>query len=132
MICLNCGKTIDDDLKVCPFCGSLTEAYEAVPSYYDTPAEEEAPAEELPDAAPDAEDDAQDFFDEDPVYASPKPEKPGRAPKFPAVGGGFNLATVLSAVSCLLSLLCLFMLLSLRGGRVRSLRSPECCWGWRS
>ena len=116
MICLNCGKTIDDDLKVCPFCGSLTEAYEAVPSYYDTPAGEDAPAADLPDAAPDAEDDARDFFDEDPVYAPPQPEKPGKAPKLPNIGGSFNLSAVLSAVSCLLSLLCLFMLLSLRGG----------------
>ena len=86
-----------------------------MPSYYDTPAEEDAPAADLPDAAPDAEDDAQDFFDEDPVYAQAKPEKPGKAPKFPNVGGGFNLSAVLSAFSCLLSLVCLFMLLSLRG-----------------
>ena len=26
MICLNCGKTVDDDVRVCPFCGALIEA----------------------------------------------------------------------------------------------------------
>ena len=112
MICLNCGKTIDDDLKVCPFCGSLTEAYEQAPAYYEAQAAE-PPAAELPDAAPDAEDDSQDYFDDDPVYGQPRPNRGPRAPKLPAVGS-LNLAAVLSAVACLLSLICLFTLLSLR------------------
>ena len=112
MICLNCGKTIDDDLKVCPFCGSLTEAYEEVPAYYETPADEE-PAVDIPDAAPDAEDDSKDFFDPDPVYPAAKPAAEGRAPRFSAA----SLAAVaLAALSCLLSLICLITLLSLRSG----------------
>ena len=44
MICLHCGKAIDDDLKVCPFCGNLVDAPEDAPAY-----EAEAPAD-LPDA----------------------------------------------------------------------------------
>ena len=32
MICLNCGKHVDDGVRVCPFCGALIEAEDAVPS----------------------------------------------------------------------------------------------------
>ena len=28
MICLNCGKEIDNDLRVCPFCGNLVEVFD--------------------------------------------------------------------------------------------------------
>ena len=115
MICLNCGKTIDDDLKVCPFCGSLTETYADGPAFYEEPAEQE-PAPSLPDE----EDNAQDFFDDDPVYGSGKPAAGGKAPGFRAPGGSL-LTTVLAAVSCLLSLICLFTLLSLRS----SVRNQE-------
>ena len=105
MICLNCGKAIDDDLKVCPFCGSLTESYEDAPAY-----EAEMPAAE-PNAASDP-DDGQDYFDEDPVYPEPrmsaaKGEKKAAFAVTPAL--------ILSAVSCLLSLACLLTLMSLRG-----------------
>ena len=113
MICLNCGKTIDDDLKVCPFCGSLTEAYEKVPAYYDTPAADQ-PAADIPDAAPDAEDDSQDFFDDDPVYGEARPA-PAKAPKF-SLSGGSLLAAIFSGIACLLSLICLITMLSLRSG----------------
>ena len=40
MICLNCGKEIDNDLRVCPFCGNLVEVFddsvyfEEAPSQY--------------------------------------------------------------------------------------------------
>ncbi len=109
MICLNCGKTIDDDLKVCPFCGSLTDSYEDAAPY----AESEAPAAQPVDyPAPDAEaDDGQDYFDEEPVYPEPRMrgEKGGDKPGF-----AVSPALILSAVSCLLSLICLLMIFSLR------------------
>ena len=104
MICLNCGKAIDDDLKVCPFCGSMTEGYNAAPSYG-----EGAPAD-LPAADPEPaqafDDDGQDFFDENPVY--PEPRKAGKLtrPALPAL--------VLSALACVFSLACLIMMISLR------------------
>ncbi len=104
MICLNCGKAIDDDLKVCPFCGSMTEGYNAAPSYG-----EGAPAD-LPAADPEPaqafDDDGQDFFDENPVY--PEPRKAGKLtrPALPAL--------VLSALACVFSLACLIMMVSLR------------------
>ena len=31
MICLNCGKHVDDDVRVCPFCGSVIADAEAAP-----------------------------------------------------------------------------------------------------
>ena len=109
MICLNCGKTVDDDLRVSPYCGSLTEAFDAAPYYSDdTPDEAAAPVN---DAIPEA-DDGQEFFDDDPVYREPR-KAGGRAAALP---GGLNLATILAAVSCLLSLICLLSVLSLRSG----------------
>ena len=108
MICLNCGKAIDDDLKVCPFCGSLTETYEDAPAYdAEIPAEEPAAFEDAP-ADPD---DGQDYFDENPVY--PEPRK--SAPK--AEGRSFFAVTptlILSALACVLSLICLLTLSSMR------------------
>ncbi len=105
MICLNCGKAIDDDLKVCPFCGSLIEAYADAPAY-----ESSAPAD-LPDADPEPEEpvDGQDYFDENPVY--PEPRQPGRGLKLPA---GSLAAMIFSVIACVLSLACLLMLLSMR------------------
>ena len=104
MICLNCGKAIDDDLKVCPFCGSMTDGYNAAPSYgggapADMPAADPEPAQAF-------DDDGQDFFDENPVY--PEPRKTGKLtrPALPAL--------VLSALACVLSLACLMMMVSLR------------------
>ena len=106
MICLNCGKAIDDDLKVCPFCGSLIEAYADAPAY-----ESAAPAD-LPGADPEPEEpvDGQDYFDENPVY--PEPRKPGKGFSIPSLSG--LPALVLSALACILSLACLIALLSLR------------------
>ena len=31
MICLNCGKHVDDDVRVCPFCGSVIADAEEAP-----------------------------------------------------------------------------------------------------
>ena len=109
MICLNCGKAIDDGLKVCPFCGSLTESYDEAPAY-----EAEMPAEE-PAVYPNAEadpDDGQDYFDEDPVY--PEPRMSGAKSEKKAAFA-VTPALILSILSCLLSLACLVTLMSMRG-----------------
>ena len=108
MICLHCGKAIDDDLKVCPFCGNLVDAPE------DAPADDAEVAADLPDADDPVvsnDDDGQDYFDENPVY--PEPRKPGKKLSLPALSG--PPALILSALACVLSLACLFTLLSLRG-----------------
>ncbi len=102
MICLNCGKAIDDDLKVCPFCGSMTDTYA-----------DESPAG-LPDADPVSEaapdpDDGQDYFDENPVY--PEARRGAGPIRLPA---GMP-ALIVSAVACVLCLACLVSILSLRG-----------------
>ena len=102
MICLHCGKAIDDDLKVCPFCGNLIETDENAPSY--------KRSADLPDADPAPAldpDDGQDYFDENPVY--PEPRKPRRG-----VSGSTLAALILSAIACGLSLACLLMVVSLR------------------
>ena len=107
MICLHCGKTIDDDLKVCPFCGNLVDVPDDTPDY------EAAPSVDSPDAnyPPDSNlDDGQDFFDENPVY--PEPRKPGKGFSIPSLSG--LPALILSALACILSLACLIALLSLR------------------
>lgn len=82
MTCLHCGKVIDDDLKVCPFCGGPNE----------------------PASDPD---DGQDFFDENPVY--PEPRKPGlklpSASSLPALVLS-GLACLLS-LACFITLLSL-------------------------
>lgn len=107
MICLHCGKTIDDDLKVCPFCGNLVDVPDDTPDY------EAAPSVDSPDAnyPPDSNlDDGQDFFDENPVY--PEPRKPGMGFSIPSLSG--LPALILSALACILSLACLIALLSLR------------------
>ena len=108
MICLHCGKAIDDDLKVCPFCGNLVDEPVQEAVY-----EADAPAD-LPDAdyPPESNiDDGQDYFDENPVY--PEPRKPGKKLSLPAMSGG--PALILSALACVLSLACLITMLSLRG-----------------
>ena len=107
MICLHCGKAIDDDLKVCPFCGNLVDLSDDTPDY------EAAPSVDSPDAnyPPDSNlDDGQDFFDENPVY--PEPRKPGKGFSMPSLSG--LPALILSALACILSLACLITLLTLR------------------
>jgi len=102
MICSNCGKAIDDDLKVCPFCGSLIEAPDSF--------EGAAPAENHDaDYASEPEvHDGQDYFDENPVY--PEPRKSGKQLFAPT---GLP-ALIFSAVACVMGLACLIMLFSLR------------------
>ena len=106
VICVNCGKVIDDDLRVCPFCGSFVEPSDDSP-YYENEIPEQPPVDR-PDEDPAP---VQDFYDDDPAYVEPKKARGGFS--LPA-GGGFSLATILSLVSCLLSLVCLISVLSLR------------------
>ncbi len=106
LICVNCGKVIDDDLRVCPFCGSFVEPSDVSP-YYENENSEQPPVD-LPDEDQSTE---REFFDDDPAYGEPKKARGGAS----LPGGGFALPTILSAVSCLLSLICLFTILSLRG-----------------
>lgn len=128
MICLNCGKEIDNDIRVCPFCGNLVEVFDDS-VYFDEPAPRYAEegyeegyahddnyAEDVSygedDYAEDdyAEDDyaEEEFVDDDPVYSS---RKKGKKFSVPAVSvpklPGLPLSTVLSVLCCVLSLVCL-------------------------
>ncbi len=104
MICMNCGKHVDDDVRVCPFCGSVIEA--AAPAAGDPAPEEDplpvivasrkaAPEEEIRPTRSEPE-----YGDEDEPRGS---------------GSFFNPAFILSLVSVILSVVCLVTLLSLRG-----------------
>ena len=111
MICLNCGKHVDDDVRVCPFCGALIEAEDAAPG-------ETAEADPMPINIPRREA-APDGFERlersEPV--APPPAAP--APK------GFPLITLgLAVLSLVLGLLCLLTLFSLRGA-VRELKTVQ-------
>ncbi len=108
MICLNCGKAIDDDLKVCPFCGSLTESYDAAPGYEDG-MNAAVPEAAEPEAEPGEE---RDYFDENPVY--PEAREPGKKPVLNLAGFSGLPALALAALACILSLACLVSLGSLR------------------
>ena len=122
MICLNCGKELDNDIRVCPYCGNLIEAiddseyYEETlepayvgESYEEGYAEDESYAQE--------QDYEQEFVDDDPVYGSAKKSKGfGKKfsmPKFSAPklsaprASGLPVHTVLSLACCLISLFCL-------------------------
>ena len=125
MICLNCGKEIENDIRVCPFCGNLVEIFddsvyfeEAAPKYaeggyeegyapVETYAEDENYGEEYSEDY-DEEGYEEEFVDDDPVYAKGRKGKKFSAPsismpKLPAL----PLSTILSAVCLLLSLVCL-------------------------
>ena len=92
MICLNCGKHVDDGVRVCPYCGCVVEPEEeALEPAQVRPSAQQTPAPE-------------------PVKA-PAPEPVGA----PAAKSGFGVGTLLSALSLLLSLLCLVMIFSVRG-----------------
>lgn len=111
MICLNCGKHVDDGVRVCPFCGALIEAEDAVPS-------EAAEADPLPINIPrrEVEDDGFERVEREEPY-SPPPAAP--APK------GIPLITLaLALLSLVLSLLCLLTIFSLRGA-VRELKAAQ-------
>ena len=111
MICLNCGKHVDDEVRVCPFCGALIEAEEASPAG----APEEDP---LPINISRREAEANGFERierSEPVSAPPA----APAPK------AFPLLTVgLAVLSLVLGLLCLTTVLSLRSA-VRELTAAQ-------
>ena len=122
MICLNCGKELDNDIRVCPYCGNLVEAFDDS-VYFEQPSElyseevyEEgyAPDEAYAENEDYGEEEAyeegyeDEFVDDDPVYAKGRKGKkismPSVSmPKLPAL----PLSTILSAVCLLLSLFCL-------------------------
>ena len=121
MICLNCGKELDNDIRVCPYCGNLIEAiddseyYEPITPQYVEAGYEEGYAED--EAYAEDQDYEQEFVDDDPVYGSAKKSR-GFGKKFsmPSVSmpkvsvpraSGLPVHTVLSLVCCLLSLFCL-------------------------
>lgn len=129
MICLNCGREIADDLRICPFCGSFAEPADP-PRYYeddgfveqDVSDDEAMDYEEYDDPAEEAveydDEEAEEFTDDDPVYGRKK-FKGFKMPavKVPSFGGGsgsFGLPAVLSILSCVLSLVCLVSILSLK------------------
>ena len=128
VICVNCGKVIDDDLRVCPFCGSFVEPSDDS-SYYENEIPEQPPVS-LPDEDPGPE---QEFVDDDPAYGEPKKARGGMSLPHGGAAGGFSLATILSLLSCILALVCLISVLSLRsaiseqgttlGGSMNDLRS---------
>jgi hypothetical protein len=101
MICLNCGKHVDDDVRVCPFCGSVIadadEAQEADPLPITISAKErgEGGFERLERSEP---------------AAAPAPESAGK--------GFLTPAFILSLLSFVLSLICLLTIFSLRGAVV--------------
>ncbi len=109
MICLNCGKTVDDDVRVCPFCGSLIEssedaAYEPAP-----PVEEPIAPPPVSDRIPD-EDAEERFYDDDPVYREPQAAASGTS----FLGNLLSPASILSLIACLLCVVCLVSVSNLR------------------
>ena len=101
MICLNCGKHVDDDVRVCPFCGALIETDETAA---------EAEADPMPINPPRRESIGE-------VFERVEREEPAEAPA-PAPAGrpGLSLPVLLLSLgSLVLSLLCLITLFSLRG-----------------
>jgi len=125
VICLNCGKEIDNDLRVCPFCGNLVEIFddsvyfEEAPSEYAEESYEEGYApvdsyardEDYAEHEYAEEEEYEDeFVDDDPVYGKAKKAKKFAMPsvsmpKFSAPS--LPLSTILSALCLLLSLICL-------------------------
>ena len=98
MICLNCGKHVDDDVRVCPFCGSVIADADG--------REEDDP---LPINLPPRERGEEGFERIERVEPeeAPKPAPAGRRIFTP----GFFFALL----SLILGALCLFMVFSLRG-----------------
>lgn len=103
MICLNCGKHVDDDVRVCPFCGSAIEATDTMPL---DDAEKGPIPVTLSGKHPAAE-------------LRRAPESDGREVEpevFRKEKSFFTPAFVFSLLSFVLALVCLVMLMSLRGG----------------
>ena len=98
MICLNCGKHVDDDVRVCPFCGSAIADADAAPE--DDP---------LPINLPPRERGEEGFERIERV----EPEKaPAPAPAGRRI---FTPGFFFALLSLILGALCLFMVFSLRG-----------------
>ena len=109
MICLNCGKTVDDDVRVCPFCGSLIESSEDAAYDPAPPAEEPLAPPPVSDRIPD-EDTQEEFYDDDPVYREPKKTAGGMS----FLSGLLSPASILSLIACLLCVVCLMSVANLR------------------
>ena len=114
MICMNCGKHVDDDVRVCPFCGSELEA--AAPQSVDPAPEEDPLSIFAKERKPIIEDEPAAFRRE----PEPEPdfdfERP--APRFPLI------ALIPSVLSLILGIMCLVMLFSLRGD-IRALAGSQ-------
>ena len=102
MICLNCGRSVDDDVRVCPFCGEDLGVGAPVAASEDDPMpitlERTVPR---PEPAPRPEPEQEE--------EEPKPRAPKRAGN-----GGAWLSAILSLVSAVLCLVCLVMVSSMR------------------
>ena len=103
VICVNCGKVIDDDIRVCPFCGSFVEPSDEPSPYYENEIPEQPPVD-LPDEDQAAE---QEFYDDDPAYGEPKKARGGLSLPRAGAAGAFSPAALLALLSCVLSLICL-------------------------
>lgn len=98
MICRYCGNTVDAETTVCPYCNSPLIGYNAPISYEEDPQEVEEGS---------FYEEAEEEYEE-----TPKQKKGLKLPSLPTAS--FSLATVLSACSLLVSLICLFVVCSLR------------------
>ncbi len=117
MICLNCGKELDNDIRVCPYCGNLIEAIDDS-EYYEENLDPifvedsyEEGYEQNEDYAQEQDYENEEFVDDDPVYG--KKGKKFSMPKvsMPKVSmpkaSGLPVSTVFSVLCCLISLFCL-------------------------
>lgn len=101
MICPNCGKSVDDNISVCPFCGALIDNVDTEP---DTrPAEDEPLSVDIPSREP-----VRMVYEEPVRTGTQAPANTGKS----VLG---LPALILSLLSFVLSLLCLTTVLSLRG-----------------
>ncbi|MBR0041060.1 MAG: zinc ribbon domain-containing protein [Oscillospiraceae bacterium] len=103
MICLNCGKHVDDDVRVCPFCGAQVETGENAPS------ETEAETDPMPINPPRREP-KEEYFERVEREQPAEREAPVRTKSVLGLP-----ALLLALASLVLSLLCLVSLFSLRG-----------------
>ena len=112
MICMNCGKHVDDDVRVCPFCGSELEA--AAPQGAEPAPEEDPLSIFARERKPIHEDEPAAFRREpEPDFDAERP-----APRIPL------LALIPSILALILGVMCLVMLFSLRGD-IRALADSQ-------
>ncbi len=104
MICMNCGKHVDDDVRVCPFCGSELEA--AAPAV-EEPAPEEDPLPIILKTRKPVQEE-EDPFARDEADRTPAFEKAEKS-------SIITPALILSLLSLILVVVCLASILSLRG-----------------